>query len=85
MYMNWKNLKSNGCPKCGEQLTKHDVARQHICECGYSIGFARFDEIVNSMYGKKKDYGHIDNGEGLNNWGHKKVSDDFSDSPHLNY
>lgn len=81
--MNWENLKNNKCPKCGSLLKQ--LENNHACtsECSFMIGKSKFDSIVNGMYApKQKRCGTFDENGNLtdwNNFGHNKISEDFSD------
>lgn len=83
--MNWKNLKSNKCPKC--ELPLKDIGEYMACsKCIFSINKEKFEKIVNDLYKpytKSKDSISDDNLSELNNLGHEKVAEDFSDSPFL--
>ena len=49
--MNWKNLQSNNCPKCGKMLTftaKRDFIRCNL-QCKFVISAQRMQEIVSSL------------------------------------
>lgn len=82
--MKWSNLKIYGCPKCAFGLrAENDV---HYCEnkeCNFFISKGKFDDIVQRMYGSKRNIMMPkDNFEALQNLGHKEVTEDFEDSPY---
>ena len=84
--MNWNNLRDQKCPKCGEKLKLGLMESTMRCSgnCEFEIGSARYLEIVESMSKPKvKRCGFGDNLAALNNLGHKGITKDFSDSPHL--
>jgi|TARA_Y100000034_G_C6768949_1_gene342951 hypothetical protein len=49
--------------------------------CDFRIGKKKFEEIVNNLYKTKAQ--QRDNASEWNNYGHEKVTEDFSDSPHI--
>lgn len=81
--MNWSRLKSMKCPKCQGDLSKQANADIFGCskECGFFITESRFNSLVKSLYAPKEPA--RDNLAELNNFGRERMSDDFSDSPHL--
>ena len=85
--MNWRNLQSFLCPKCGAPLDKGEglLSFDYVCKslCGFSCSNTRFDELVSSMYSPKpRRCGTFEsNLSEINNLGRKEVSDDFEDSP----
>lgn len=94
--MNWNNLKTMECPKCGDSLVERNESFE--CEhlhgvregcatplCDFSIGNKKFDEVVNSLYKPKKFQSGEDRLSELNNFGRKEITEDFSDSSHLDY
>lgn len=85
--MNWKALKNNACPKCESKLLRTPLSDTYECSentCTFSVTAQRFDEIINDMYKPKvRRCGFEDNFSSLNNFGHKKVAEDFSDSKFL--
>jgi len=93
--MNWKNLRDNKCPKCGNLLQKGGNGKQigYGCStkgyiCTFFIGEEKFTNLVNELYNSQKAvdsrYKDItDNLEALNNLNRPIVTEDFSDSPHL--
>ena len=88
--MNWKALKNNRCPNCGELLVSTlPTIRETGCAtinlmecdtCDFRISKEKFEKIVNDLYKPKKNLVSKDNMEELNNLGHKKITEDFSDS-----
>lgn len=76
------------CPACGMELA-HIVSRGIECKtCPFVISHEKFQKIVADMYTRKgTDY--LEDPDTrlseLNNYGRELVSEDFSDSPHLNY
>jgi hypothetical protein len=81
--MIWSRLKSMKCPDCGEIL---NIGKNiYACaDCDFKISKTKFNEIIGKLYSsKKQDYN--DNLSELNNLGHEKVAEDFSDSNALNY
>lgn len=81
--MKWSNLKNMECPKCKSTIVKRGGFYE-CNRCDFVIGLVKFDELVGSMY-RKKNIAVADNAEALNNLGHDKVSEDFLDSPYLDY
>ncbi len=80
-FMKWNNLKNFKCPACSNILD-NQVTRYVCLSCHYQISKERFDEIVSGMYAPKKKV-FEENLSDLNNLGHDKVTEDFSDSPYL--
>ncbi len=81
--MNWKRLKDMKCPRIGCKGDLHHVVPRGIeChECPFIVSHAKFEEIVAKLYIVKQysdDLG-MDNLSALNNFGHKKTSEDYSD------
>jgi hypothetical protein len=88
--MNWKALKDSKCPQCGKLMVDAFIkTNPYYCECGFKISQEKFEKIVGDMYKpktKSTEYQSEDDRlSELNNYGRNKVSEDFSDSPHLNY
>lgn len=85
--MNWNNLKSMKCPNCGVILNKGD--KTFACaNCDFKINKEKFDGLVDKLYHPQKAIDSrsqdiTDNLAMLNNIGHAKVAEDFSDSPFL--
>ena len=51
--MNWNNLKSMKCPKCGKALKGFiDIKCQDQNKCKFTITSKRFDEVVKDLYTK---------------------------------
>lgn len=89
--MKWQNLKSMKCPKCDNTL-KESVGDAYFCpklsdtSCGFSIGKEKFDKVVSDLYKpKQKRATFEENMSALNNLDRKEVTEDFSDSPYLDY
>ena len=76
--MNWKALKNGKCPKCGEIL-KQGTSAYLVCSCGFKISEAKVWNII------KEKSPPPDNFADLQNLGHEKLAEDFSDSRHLDY
>jgi hypothetical protein len=86
--MNWNNLKANKCPKCAAWLLHIDgrIVHEALPPCDFKISKEKFDELVNKMYqNPRAQFNTTDNMEALNNLGHEKVEEDFSDSKALDY
>ena len=86
--MNWKKLQTLQCPSCYADLSSNLLG--YICTkaCGFQIGKAKFDSVVESLYkGKKRAPAMTEEEsfEQLQNMGHEEEPEDFSGSPHLNY
>ena len=91
--MKWDNLKNYKCPKCGDTLREHYPAietnncatlKQHVCtDCDFKIGDEKFTKIVNQKYQPRKCVTFEENMGALNNLDRPEVTEDFSDSPHL--
>ena len=79
--MKWNNLMSYCCPICGDVL-KEGPEHYHCTQGNFTIAKRKFDEMVAKMYKDKEKFEH-NNFSDLNNLGHDKVADDFSDSPFL--
>lgn len=82
----WYRLKEMKCARCAKDI-RHDAARDSMeCvdqeKCGFFITMSRFNEVVSGMY-SRGPIRERDNASLLNNFGHEKVADDFSDSPVL--
>ncbi len=87
--MNWNRLKDMMCPSCqGTLIVKKGFFQYYHCSknCGFNVSSERFDEILENLYRGKKPSNFIeaDNLAALNNFGHREMTEDFSDSPHLN-
>ncbi len=55
--MNWKNLKDTKCPSCKSLLVDYPSSRMYKCPTGdFSIGYDKFNQVVNNLYKPKKDY-----------------------------
>lgn len=91
--LNWKNLHTNQCPRCGNELTilpklkTFNGSPVRRCEsCRFHISEQKVESILNSR--KQRSYmreiDSHDNQADLNNLGRTPVSEDFSDSPALN-
>jgi hypothetical protein len=82
--MKWENLKKMLCPKCGAHLINYGnkIIHEALPPCDFRISFDKFNQVVNNLYNKKPIQ---DNFQELQNLGHEEVSEDFSDSPALNY
>lgn len=66
------------CPVCNTRI--ETITSGYECnKCGFFMTTQKFEHVVHSLYKFKKV--DIDNLAELNNLNHKKVSDDFSDSP----
>lgn len=80
--MNWNALRDGKCAKCGAKLHMGIFDLQYSCtKCDFVIGKEKFEKIA---YGPPRFYSkdfEIDNLSALNNLGHEKVTEDFSDSP----
>lgn len=96
--MKWNNLKNYKCPKCSSDLITNNSGNERLigCEdegnCGFVIRLSRFESLVKDIIAGKSKKGYkpqfgddTKNFEMLNNLGHKKVAEDFSDSSFLNY
>jgi len=89
--MNWKNLKDNKCPKCNIYLVERNgIFKCVSLTCDFFIGKEKFEGLVEKLYHPQKSvdarFGDIEqNLSALNNMGHNIVTEDFSDSPHLDY
>ncbi len=75
--MNWNNLKNVTCPDCSRGLSKQD-GFYRCFGCNFRIGHQKFDTVVNNLYKPKTQ--DADNLSELNNLGHEKIAEDFSDS-----
>lgn len=85
--MKWNNLKNGKCPKCSSILGEEMITRMITCSsmasgCDFKISEKRLKEILEN---KSRNFIPKDNFAELNNLGHEKVAEDFSDSPFLNY
>lgn len=79
--MNWTKLKHYKCPDCSATLSKDPYDMTHACtRCDFKVSVEKFDQIVGDML-KPKRFQDKDNLSDLNNFGHRKVTEDFSDSP----
>ena len=84
--MKWSNLKNIKCPQCSSALipdTEGDLFKCHTCQ--FMITKTKFEKVVNNLYKPSKRAPDEDNLSALNNLGHEKVAEDFSDSPFLDY
>lgn len=77
--MNWQNLKSNKCPKCGEPLVHNTYIPSFNCKnvisCKFTIGENKFVQIVNDLYKPKpKRCGFESNFETLQNLGREETN-----------
>lgn len=57
--MIWNRLKNSECPKCKSFLHFFPPNKLYKCVVGckdFSISEAKFNEVVNNLYKKKKDY-----------------------------
>ena len=82
--MKWSNLKLYKCPNGCGGLFGNDFSKTHSCpKCNFRISNEKFNSIVSDQYSKKY-VASKDNLEELNNLGHDKLTEDFSDSPHIN-
>lgn len=81
--MKWNNLKNANCPKCDNFLSL--IKGKYVSSCGFFISKEKFDELVDKMYkNPRSQFNTADNSEALNSLGLDIVTEDFSDSPHLN-
>lgn len=82
--MKWNNLKNLKCPKCSAFLTRAPFSNSAsaYCSCGFKISGEKFNEIVGKLYKKEPTR---DNFADLQNMDRKEISEDFSDSPALDY
>lgn len=55
MDLNWPNLCTCDCPKCGQPLGGTSFFLQCSRSCGFSISRKRFDEMVSKMEGGSVD------------------------------
>lgn len=80
--MNWNKLKENRCPRCSQLLSK--AKGFHECaHCGFSIGHEKFEKVIDNLYKGKSNLIQVnDNFEALQNLGHKRVMEDYGDSPY---
>lgn len=90
--MNWKALKDGLCPKCGKALKDSGLWLDSIpalrCpdkSCDFKISESRFKKIFAPKTKSTAYQSEDERLSELNNYGRNKVSEDFSDSPHLNY
>ena len=78
--MDWTQLKEGKCPsKCGGKIKPRGLIGDgfYYCEfCHFKISEKRYDEIISS---KRVKIIREDNLSALNNLGHKKMSEDYSD------
>ena len=75
--MNWKNLKNNKCPKCGE-LLQSSLEKIFSCpSCDFKISEKKFEKIVNSFYKPKKREEVKDNFDELQNFGREEASEGY--------
>ena len=75
------------CPNCGSAIiaNDHSVFCTDRDKCGFHMNGGKFKDIVLKLYKPSKVAPNGDNLSELNNLGHKKVSEDFSDSHALDY
>lgn len=83
----WFRLKDMKCARCAKDI-RHDPVRDSMecidqVKCGFFITMDRFNKIVTGMYTRGSSRGPEDNASLLNNFGHERVTEDFSDSPVL--
>lgn len=84
--MKWRNLMNNLCPACSCNLRKSEgfLSVEFCCtKCDFKISESKFETIVADMYKPRKHMGYFDNFAVLQNLGHEKVTEDFSDSPYF--
>lgn len=78
--MNWRALKNVDCPNCIEPLKVPLLSGFYECPlCTFKISEEKFDAIVNKLYKPRQYTTPEDNLSALNNFGHKKISEDYSD------
>lgn len=85
--MKWINLKDFKCPECSALLNQSLLDSFYRCTgCAFKIDKSKFDSIVADFYSKKSRSlkSDLEKLSEWNNFGRKKVTEDFSDSPHLN-
>lgn len=93
--MRWRNLLSDQCPKCGSKLNLDDgIFRCALYQqkptgrfdCDFIIMEKRYNEVRSNLSSSKffMEVAARQNDSDLNNYGRKKMSDDFGDSPFLN-
>lgn len=58
--MNWNNLKSGCCPKCGEILKEKPPLLYCLLACGFKARTEKVLEIINGSKNKKA-YNYRDN------------------------
>ncbi len=84
---NWSNLRDGKCPNCGGKLKLGLMDSTMKCfngSCNFEIGSSRYVEIISDMSKPKvRRCAFGDNFADLQNLGHKGITKDFSDSPHL--
>ena len=75
------------CPNCGSRLiaNDHSASCSDTEKCGFHMNGGKFKDVVNNLYKPSKRAPDEDNLSALNNLGHEKVKEDFSDSPYLDY
>ena len=88
--MDWRKLKNGICPKCGSQLRDRGVLVMCTHEkCDFKIRESRLKEILDEQQKKSsikyRPKSQEEQMEEWNNEGHDTITDDFSDSQHLNY
>lgn len=83
--MIWARLKEMRCPrqKCGMYLESAGLLdggyRCQSAKCDYSIGEARFNDLVESLYRPKAKQSPYQNAAELEELGRPVMSEDFSD------
>lgn len=85
--MDWKRLKNGICPSCGSQMRDKGVLVM-CTKCDFKIRATRMKEILEDkpkQSGKYRPISELENLEMLNNDGLDEITEDFSDSPSLNY
>jgi hypothetical protein len=82
--MNWNNLKSYKCPKCGGNLCEKNWSLRgslHVCTtCDFEIRKEKFNTIVNDKYQPRKCVTFEQNLGELNNLGRKEITEGFLDN-----
>lgn len=82
--MIWSRLKSMKCPECNHVLQHNVMYKQYECTvCEFQISDIKFASLVSKLYNIKEVSVDSDNFHDLNNLGHKKITEDFSDSPFI--
>lgn len=80
--MKWRNLRDGICPMCSHPLIEDTPFMLHCDNCRFKIRTERLREILQKHNLNSSDE---DNLLALNNLGHEKVEEDFSNSPVLDY